>query len=328
MGIQRQSSIISLWRNLAQFLKLQGFKFFLYKYFYRNIPPSGRDHARELLFFYEDRSLKSKSILNYLYPRRKWQSKYEDQDMVWSVRQTNTRGLSADKGRRRREKKFAFVSLTGEGPRPGRSQSRTFATYDRLGWIHFEFIYIFGAMWWMIVLASFQQGFVMRVYMYIGYYSTDDAHRGEVDRGGPVIKKITRRLSSRFISLSCSMRIQHGAKSRCEDVSYCGFALTFFIIIASRATEGEVKGQEEYPWPLSLSSFLDSTTRTKRGSSVLRSSGSLSPAATASAPSHFVVLSLHPKEPLCLEFHLGAIDYTLAWPMIITSFEQSFRTRE
>lgn len=52
--------------------------------------------------------------------------------MVWSVRQTNTHGLSAWIKVEGEEKKFAFVSLTGRGPRLGRSQLCTFATYGRL----------------------------------------------------------------------------------------------------------------------------------------------------------------------------------------------------
>lgn len=96
-----------------------------------------------------------------------------------------------------------------------------------------------------------------------------------------------------------------------------------------------MKRQEEYRgalWRTVIAVVLlgPRLDRTKRGSVSFKVFGIpfASRAATPGPLPLLVVLSLHPREPLRLEFHLGAIDYTLAWPMIITSFEQSFRTRE
>lgn len=154
-------------------------------------------------------------------------------------------------------------------------------------------IYIFGAMWRaivpMIALASFQQGFKFRhaalscMYIYIGYYSIDDAHRCEIDQGGPVFKKITRArpLYRRdYLSLLPIVAAHYfptrgkfnAKRNQCEDVNYCTSCnAIFFVIIASRTTEGEMERQEEYRdvlWRTVIVVVLlgPRLDRTKRGS--------------------------------------------------------------
>jgi len=191
------------------------------------------NHVVREFLFYEDRSLKPSP--NYLYLHRKC-DKANIKTRWYGV--SNKHGLWQQlKGRRRREEKIDFVSLTGRGPRPGRPQLR-YVRHIRPSQLNLSRRYTYLARcgerarssrrWSCSPLSSKVSNFVtLRSHARtctLDYYSIDDNHRWEVDRGGPVLEKIMRArplchreiiylVYRRCSLLSCSVRIQRETKS-------------------------------------------------------------------------------------------------------------------
>lgn len=250
------------------------------------------------------------------------------------------------------------MSLTGRGPRP-RSVSPSCVRHIRPSQLNSSRRYTYLARyserspcrWSCSPLSSKVSNFVTPR-MYIEYYSIDDDHwpmRGATN--GPRWTGVwknnesasavpSRNYLSHLLIVAARYflaRWEFSARqNQCEDIIYCAsrkarLCTDLFRNRRSASDGREAKRWEEYRRGAPPSSFLNQD-RTKRGSSVLRSSGSLSPAAAAPGTPIvcpiFLASLFYRFIPESLEFHLEAIDYTLAWPMIITSFEQSFRTRE